>query len=107
MVEILKLKIDRVEEVLRANQGGEQTTGSVTSTPFVPLGLQRLLTVELVHNMVQLKKDVLLTPISKSPLVTNIVSLVKTYPWNNFLQLKVMALFTEVIEKQKDDTFRK
>lgn len=82
-------------------------TGSVTSTPFVPLGQQRLLTVELVHNMIQLKRDDLNTPISKSPLCSNIVGLVKAYPWNNFLQLKVMNLFTEVIEKQKNDTFRR
>lgn len=56
--------------------------------------------------MIQLKKEVLNTPISTSSLCKNIVELVKAYPWNNFLQLKVMNLFTEVIEKSDNDNFR-
>lgn len=107
LVDILKTKIETIEQILRPDQAGDKIVGSVTSVPFVPLGQQRLLTVELVHNMVQLKKEVLLTPISTSPLLTNIIGLVKAYPWNNFLQLKVMNLYTEVIEKQKNEEFRK
>lgn len=38
---------------------------------------------------------------------SNILELVKAYPWNNFLQLKVMNLFTEVIEKSDNEVFRK
>ena len=57
--------------------------------------------------MIQLKKEVLLKPISTSPLSANIVALVKAYPWNNFLQLKVMSLFTEIIEKSDNENFRK
>jgi len=57
--------------------------------------------------MILLKKEVLLKPISVSPACANIVELVKAYPWNNFLQLKVMNLFTEVIEKSDNETFRR
>jgi len=57
--------------------------------------------------MIQLKKEVLLKPISVSPLCANIVALVKAYPWNNFLQLKVMSLFTEIIEKSDNENFRR
>lgn len=56
--------------------------------------------------MIVLKKEALLTPISTSPLCSNIIELVKAYPWNNFLQLRVMNLFTEVIEKSDNDNFR-
>jgi len=34
------------------------------------------------------------------------MSLVKTFPWNNFLQLKVINIFTEVIENNDNAEFR-
>jgi len=70
------------------------------------LGQQRLRTVELVLHLVKLKKESLYTALGDSAIFKNIVALVKQYPWNNFLQLKVVNLFTEVIENCEDATFR-
>lgn len=52
LIGCLSLKIGDIEEVLRPDHEGDKTTGSVCSTEFVPLGQQRLLTVELLHNMI-------------------------------------------------------
>lgn len=85
LVEGLKLRLSAIEDVLRPDHEGTKIRGSVTSTEYVPLGQQRLLTVELLHNMILLKKEVLLKPISMSSACSNILELVKAYPWNNFL----------------------
>jgi hypothetical protein len=45
-----------------------------------------------------MKKEALNNAISGSRIPSNIISLVKQYPWNNFLQLKVINIFTEVLE---------
>jgi len=74
---------------------------------FKPLGQQRLRTVELVLKMVQMKKEVLYEPLGRSQIFGNIVNLVKIYQWNNFLQLKVINLFTEVIDNCENVQFRK
>jgi len=38
LIELLKMKIDDVEQVLRPDHETEMTQGSVCSTEFVPLG---------------------------------------------------------------------
>jgi hypothetical protein len=74
---------------------------------FVPLGQQRLRTVELVHKMVQLRKDVLYDSMGTSLIFKNIIDLVKQYPWNNFLQLKVMNIFNDVLDNCENVKFKK
>jgi hypothetical protein len=97
-----------IEDVLKDDHEDVKITNSVIDVQFVPLGHQRLLTVELVYKMIQLNKEGLSTPIAASGISKKILLLVKAYPWNNFLQLKVMNLFTEVIENQTaNENFRK
>lgn len=60
LVDCLKSRVGSCEEVLRPDHVDNKITGSVCTIEFVPLGQQRLLTVELVYNMIQLKKDVLM-----------------------------------------------
>lgn len=93
LVEILKGKITNIEDVLRADHEGPKTRISVSDTEFVPLGQQRLYTVELVSKMVQLKKEPIFSGLMASNAFGNIIELVKIYKWNNFLQLKVINLF--------------
>lgn len=82
-------------------------TGSVAEEPFVPLGQQRLRTVELVLKMVQMKNENLMRELNESNIFSNITNLVKQYPWNNFLQLKVINIFTEMIENNENATLTK
>jgi len=58
---------------------------SVFEGGFVPLGQQRLLTVDLVHKVVQMKKPTLYTAIQETSIFKNIMDLVAKYQWNNFL----------------------
>ena len=93
LVDILKDKIPMIQDILRADHKGTLTRLAVCDTDFVPLGPQRLNTVELVSKMIQLKKEPIFTSLMGSQIFSNIMALVKNYPWNNFLQLKVINLF--------------
>lgn len=57
--------------------------------------------------MIQLKSEPILKALTKSLVICNIIHLVKNFPWNNFLQLKVINMFTEVIENSENQEFRK
>ena len=100
-------KIPALQEILRHDHPGEEVQGSVTETKFIPLGQQRLRSVDLVLNMVKLKKDDVFKALGSSEVFKNIMQLVKNYPWNNFLQLKVINLCTEIIENNENAEFRK
>jgi len=56
--------------------------------------------------MIQLEKDVLNGEMLSTDIFKNIVMLVKTYQWNNFLQLKVNNMFNIIIDTYKSDEFR-
>ena len=107
IVEVLQERITDIETILRADHEGDKVQNSVTDEPFVPLGQQRLRTVELVHKMVQLRKDALYLSLGESLIFKNIIDLVKQYPWNNFLQLKVMNIFNDVLENCENVQFKK
>jgi len=107
LVEVLQEKIADIQEILRADHEGEMIQNSVTDEKYVPLGQQRLRTVELVHKMVQLRKDALYVSLGSSQIFKNIIDLVKKYPWNNFLQLKVMNIFNDVLENCENVQFKK
>ena len=85
LVDILKDKVPVIQEILRGDHPGDKTRLSVCDAEFVPLGPQRLHTVELVSKMVQLKKEPIFTALMASQTFSNIMTLVKNYPWNNFL----------------------
>lgn len=106
LVDILKDKIIDIQEILRSDHDGEKTRISVSDTEFVPLGQQRLYTVELVSKMVQLKKEPIFTALMASKTFANIVELVKVYKWNNFLQLKVINLFEQVFNNVENEAFK-
>jgi len=107
LVDILKDKVEIVQEILRGDHPGEKTRLSVSDIDFVPLGLQRLHTVELVSKMVQLRKEPLYTALSATKIFANIMELVKVYKWNNFLQLKVNNLFEQVCNNCDNETFKR
>ena len=107
LVEVLLGKISNLENILQAAHDGTSVTNSVHGTPFVPLGQQRLRSVELVLKMIQMKKEALNNRIAESQIPSHIMDLVKQFPWNNFLQLKVINIFTEILENQDNQDFIK
>jgi hypothetical protein len=106
LVDILKDKVPVIQEILRGDHPGDKTRLSVCDAEFVPLGPQRLHTVELVSKMVQLKKEPIFTALIASQTFSNIMTLVKNYPWNNFLQLKVINLFEQVLTHVDHEAFK-
>jgi len=105
--EVLAEIIPDLVQVLKSTTVGDMTTTSVQDGEYVPLGQQRLWTVELVLKMIQLKKDTLNFAIAASDIPKNTIGLVKEFPWNNFLQLKVINIFTEVLELNDNVAFTK
>ena len=53
--------------------------------------------------MVQLKKEALDTVIGESKIFFNIMELVKQYPWNNFMQLKVINISDEILDNSESE----
>lgn len=56
--------------------------------------------------MVQFRKDDLYTALGDSQVFKNIMDLVKKYPWNNFMQLKVMSLVDEIFDHCENAQFK-
>ena len=106
LVDIIKDRVGAIQEILRGDHEGPKTRISVCDTEFVPLGQQRLHTVELVSKMVQLKKEPIFGALMASQTFANIIVLVKNYPWNNFLQLKVINLFEQIFNNVDNDAFK-
>ena len=107
LVEILIEKIPDLEVILQPDHDLTQLQGSIVDRPYTPLGQQRLRSVELVLKMVQMKKEALNKALLNSKVFSNVMELVKQFPWNNFLQLKVINLFTEIVENCDNLQFRK
>lgn len=85
LVEILKEKFADIQTILRNDHDGVKIQGSVTDVQYVPLGRQRLLTVEMIKKVLQMRNETLYTVLGDSLIFENIFKLVKQYPWNNFL----------------------
>ena len=65
---------------------------------IVPLGHFRLRIVELVYHLVKLNRKTINDALLETDLLSKISDLVESYPWNNFLQLKVISLYEEIFE---------
>ena len=57
--------------------------------------------------MVQLKKDALYEAMGASKIFQFIMELVKQYPWNNFMQLKVINICDEILDNCESESFKK
>lgn len=67
----------------------------------MPLGSFRLKIVELVLYTIKLHKKDLYERIVDTKILTGINELLSMYPWNNFLQLKVIAIYEEIFENSE------
>ena len=104
---MLKGKVEEITKVLQADHDLAKIGTSVCEETYVPLGQQRLYTVELVLRMVQMKKTILYIAMGETEMFKNIMSLVHKYQWNNFLQLKVIELCDEILDNCDNDAFKK
>ena len=73
-----------------------ETTYDSLMTP--PLGFLRIKIIELVLQMLKLNKKAVIEQLAATDSLAQISKLVEAYPWNNFLQLKVQAIYEEVLE---------
>jgi len=80
---------------------------SYDSNRQAPLGHLRLRLIELVNLMIKLNKQTVYDALQESDIFARINDLLTTYPWNNFLQLKVIAIYEEILENLENANFRK
>lgn len=108
LVAIVQARIPNIQDILSLSHDGAKRTLQVSDTEFVPLGQQRLHTVELVSNLVQLQREPIQKALMSSKVFVHIIELTKAFPWNNMLQVRVMGLFERVINgsEANNDTFK-
>lgn len=106
MVDALKGQVANIETVLRSDVAGTPIANSFSTELRVPLGPLRLHTVELILKLVQMRNADLYSFLKDSLVFERIIALVKAFPWNNFLQLKVINLFEEVLNSCQDAAFK-
>jgi len=80
----------------------EEFASSYESRTIIPLGSLRLKIIEFVHLMLKLNKTSIIEALADTDIFSQISDLVETYPWNNFLQLKVIAIYEEVLDTIDD-----
>lgn len=64
----------------------------------MPLGSLRLKIIDLATHILKLNKDTTTAAIANSNFFQSLSKLLETYPWNNFLQLKAIAIYEDVLE---------
>jgi hypothetical protein len=105
IVMVLKNYIAILPELLTKSPGGV-LAGSMHSEDFVPLGQYRLMLTKLVYLILKLNKNELNDDLISNDIFRTLSGLMKQYPWNNFFQLRIIAIYDEVIEHSKNPAFR-
>lgn len=105
LVEMITTNISKIVEGLSPN-----TETDMLETTYLekvqPLGSYRLRLVELVFYLVKLSKPQILSALSRSEIFAKLTALMSFYPWNNFLQLRIIQIFEEVIKNSDHREFR-
>jgi hypothetical protein len=96
-LEIIRQNIPRLESYLESAKPKFELDSQHGGT-YLPLGQLRLRLVELVYLLLKLNKPQVYEMLAESGVFTKISDLLAQYPWNNFLQLKIVAVFEEVLE---------
>lgn len=108
LVAVLSAKMPAIVAKLSLDADASKRTLQVSDTQIVPLGQQRLHTVELIANVVLIPRESLHRALIDSAVFARIMDLTKTFPWNNMLQVRVMNLMERVISGTTitNETFR-
>jgi hypothetical protein len=101
-IDILKHSAKSISQYLDEGIPKDEITSSYNSQRVIPLGSLRLRIVELVHMLLKLNKVPILEALADTDIFNKISDLVETYPWNNFLQLKTISIYEEVLDTIDD-----
>jgi hypothetical protein len=71
-----------------------------------PLGQYRLLLTRLINLILKLNKDELNQELLANDIFRNLSGLITKHPWNNFFQLRIIAIYEEILEHSRDAGFR-
>ena len=73
---------------------------------IVPLGTLRLKIIELVQQLIKLSNESILLAVGRSEFFGKLSALVEAYPWNNFLHLKVISLYEDLVSSSNSEFLR-
>lgn len=73
---------------------------------IVPLGSLRLKLIELIYQIMKLGKESTSKAIVDSDFFKKLSLLVEAYPWNNFLHLKLISIYEDLLESTNVDFVR-
>lgn len=107
LIEVLKQNLKQIVALLDSAAPAQKIENCYDQTTYVPLGQLRLKIVELILFILKLHKQTLYETLETSEALPLISKLFATYPWNNFLQLKVIAIYEEIFENNDTAQHRK
>jgi hypothetical protein len=102
LIELLHANVRRAVNFLETSAPAVELESSYDKK-FVPLGHLRLRLVEFIFNLLKLNNQNILNALAGTEVFAKIARLMVDYPWNNFLQLKAIAIFEEVFENEDSD----
>jgi len=71
-----------------------------------PLGIYRLSLTKLILLILKMNKEELGDELLDNDIFKSLSGLIKKHPWNNFFQLRIMAIYEEILENSKNVQFR-
>lgn len=96
LIEVLASHVSRIVGYLTVSNSGSLSTSY--EEDIMPLGSLRLKIIDLATHILKLNKDTTTAAIANSNFFQSLSKLLETYPWNNFLQLKAIAIYEDVLE---------
>jgi len=101
LIEVMASHVPRIVGYLSVTNQGTLSTSY--EEDIVPLGSLRLKIIDLAAQILKLNKDVSTAAIANSNFFEQLSGLIETYPWNNFLQLKTIGIYEELLENASSD----
>ncbi len=89
------------------DENDKEIISSFSDTPIPALGHYKLRCVELVQQLIKIGGKTIQDILGASNIFSIIMRLVEKFPWNNFLQIKVISIFEDIVEKIENEEFRK
>ncbi len=104
MISILARNIPRAVSYLQAqtHQASSELETSYDAK-IVPLGSLRLKLIEFVYHLMKLGNENILTALAQTNFFEQLSHLLEKYSWNNFLQLKAISIFDEILDNSNTE----
>lgn len=80
------------------NSPGEPVSSAFNQRKMAPVGVLKLRAVELLSQIVSMRKEKVCQALSDSSVLKALVKMCEQHPWSNMFQLKVHAIFEDVLE---------